>query len=308
MRTRKVDLVHTNSLKADILGGIAARLARVPVIWHVRDRIADDYLPALAARGFRLLCRLLPHYIIANSQATLSTLSTPSPERATVIHSGIARPPLRVVHDGIPDPVLPCSSEGEAHTPVIGLVGRISPWKGQHIFIEAASQIRQRFPTARFEIIGSALFGEEAYERQVRAQVAEAGLSEAVEFTGFCEDVMGRIQGLDILVHASTVGEPFGQVVVEGMVLGKPVVATNGGGVPEIVLDGETGILVPMGDASSMAEAVCALLSDPHRAQKMGTAARNRALEHFSIEGTALKVEAVYREVLGDRLPRLRLV
>src|SRR5262249_9015542 len=69
MRTRKVDLVHTNSLKADILGGIAARLARVPVIWHVRDRIADDYLPALAARGFRLLCRLLPHYIIANSQA-----------------------------------------------------------------------------------------------------------------------------------------------------------------------------------------------------------------------------------------------
>ncbi|HLK56413.1 MAG TPA: glycosyltransferase, partial [Chthonomonadaceae bacterium] len=294
MRSRQVDLVHTNSLKADILGGIAARLAGVPVIWHVRDRIADDYLPALAARGFRLLCRLLPHYIIANSHATLQTLSTPPHGGAAVIHSGVVRSSLRVVHDGVPDPVLSASSEVGGRSPVIGLVGRISPWKGQHIFISAASAVVKRYPTARFEIIGSALFGEEAYEREVRSQVQGLGLEGCVEFTGFCEDVQSRMQGLDILVHASTTGEPFGQVVVEGMVLGKPVVATNGGGVPEIVLDGETGVLVPMGDAVSMAEAICGLLADPARAQAMGLAARNRALDHFTVDLAAQKVQQVY--------------
>src|SRR5579871_2186053 len=114
------------------------------------------------------------------------------------------------------------------------------------------------------------------------------------------------MQGLDILVHASTTGEPFGQVVVEGMVLGKPVVATNGGGVPEIVLDGETGVLVPMGDAVSMAEAICGLLADPARAQAMGLAARNRALSCFSIDRTVSKVEAIYSELLAKHVPQPR--
>src|SRR5207302_666535 len=157
---------------------------------------------------------------------------------------------------------LPTASETGVVSPVIGLVGRISHWKGQHIFIAAAAQVVKRFPSARFEIIGSALFGESAYEEEVRSQVKSLGLEGVVTFTGFCEEVLVRIQGLDILVHASTIGEPFGQVVVEGMVLGKPVVATNGGGVPEIVVNGETGVLVEMGDATAMAEAICGLLAD----------------------------------------------
>ena len=294
LKMRGADLVHTNSLKADLLGGVAARLARVPVVWHVRDRIADDYLPASAARVFRLLCRVIPQYIIANSEATLQTLYAAT-ERASVIPSGTARTQLRVVHDGIPDPALPVGVSGWS-SPLIGLVGRISPWKGQHIFIEAASQVLLRYPAARFQIIGSAMFGEEAYEGQVRSQVSALGLEDHVEFLGFCEDVYTRINALDILVHASTTGEPFGQVVVEGMVAGKPVVATRGGGVPEIVLDGETGYLAPMGDAGAMADRLCDLLGDPERSRRMGEAGRERVLQHFTIDSTARKVEAIYRE------------
>ena len=320
IQERDVDLVHTNSLKADLLGGVAARLVRVPVIWHVRDRIVADYLPPAAVRAFRFLCRLLPNYIIANSQATLTTLATPPSARATVIHSGVVKKPLRVVHDGIPDGACSgeesgwsaeeaeASLEEELFVPsepgsgpaVIGLVGRLSPWKGQHIFLEAAALVAQSYPGTRFVLIGSALFGEEGYVAGLHAQVARLGLAEVVEFTGFCSDVLSRMQSLDIVAHASTTGEPFGQVVVEGMLAGKAVVATNGGGVPEIVVEGVTGLLVPMGDAQALAGGLCALLSDPVRRQQMGREGRKRALEHFSIELTARKVEQVYEQFWAD--------
>ena len=288
IRSSRAALVHTNSLKADILGGVASRLARVPVVWHVRDRIETDYLPKTVVVVFRRLCRLIPNFVIANSHATLQTLGLPK-DTGTVAYIGI------VVHDGIPvsasDP-----RKTPSATPLIALVGRISAWKGQHIFIAPAARVRERFPQARFQIIGSAMFGEEEYEKEIRAQSVALGLQDCLEFTGFRADVPELIDALDILVHASTSGEPFGQVVIEGMAAGKPVVATNGGGIPEIMRDDETGILVPMGDAPAMAEALIRLLAEPDTAAAMGAAGRRRVLAHFTAEHTARKVEAVFRE------------
>ena len=302
LKARKADLLHTNSLKSDVIGGIAGRLARVPVIWHIRDRIAADYLPKPAVAGFRWLCRILPNYIITNSAATLKTLCLDVDMRTAVIHSGVTKTYVRVVHDGVEDEVvldlktIRRADEG----PLIGLVGRLSPWKGQHIFLEAAALVRKEFPTARFQIIGSALFGEEAYEAEVRQLCETLGLKDCVEFTGFRKDVPAMIGQLDVLVHASTIGEPFGQVVVEGMVASKPVVATDGGGVPEIVEDGVTGWLVPMGESVPMAAAIVRLLADPEGAAQMGAAGRKRALEHFTIELTARRVQEVYEQFWSD--------
>lgn len=284
IRRQRADLVHTNSLKADILGGFAARLARVPVLWHVRDRIEHDYLPPKVVKIFRWLCRWLPTFIVANSQATLATLRLASANAA-------------VVHDGFPGGAVPSETTG-ASAPVVGLVGRITEWKGQHIFIEAAAAVHKRFPDARFRIIGSAMFGEDAYEARIRAMVTDLGLEDCVEFTGFRADVQELIGRLTILVHASTTGEPFGQVVIEGMAAAKPVVATRGGGVPEIVVDGTTGWLVPMGEAQPMADALMRLLSNPHEARAMGEAGRERVADTFTIQHTARKVEAIYHSLL----------
>ena len=124
-------------------------------------------------------------------------------------------------------------------------------------------------------------------------------LGDAVEFTGFRSDVPELIANLDILVHASTTGEPFGQVVVQGMAAGKPVVATNGGGVPEIVVDGLTGLLVPMSDADAMAAAICHLLSKPALARQMGLMGRQRVLEHFTIDHTIFKMEQIFDSILA---------
>lgn len=289
---RHADIVHTNSLKADIIGGIAGRLARVPVLWHIHDRIEEDYLPPKVVRGFRWLCRIVPHRLIGVSEAVLKTLRLTDDSRATVVYNGVVEPHPIAKGEAMKTPLI-------NRAPCLGIVGRISPWKGQHIFIQAAKQVRDRFPLARFQIIGSALFDEEGYEAEVRALAASLQLDDCLEWTGFRRDVPALINKLDVLVHASTTGEPFGQVVVEGMIAAKPVVATDGGGVPEIVQHGETGLLVPMGDADALAEAAIQLLSNPEEARTMGQAGRQRVLDHFTIQHTVAKVQAVYGKLLG---------
>jgi glycosyltransferase involved in cell wall biosynthesis len=308
VRKRGAWLLHTNSLKADVIGAFAARVARVPVLWHVRDRIADDYLPAKAARLFRLACRILPDAIAVNSYSTLESLRLPDPPPpwAHVVHNGFVEPQVHVVHDGFVEPSAQPQGEERHKGPLIGLVGRISPWKGQDVFIRAAARVREEFPGARFQIIGSPLFGEEDYEAEVRELSRTLHLDEAMEFTGFVSDVEGAMARLDILVHASTMPEPFGQVVMEAMALSLPVIATRGGGVVEIVEDGKTAFLVPMGDADAMAEAILVMLRDPARAREMGAAGRERVSKHFTIEQTAARVEAVYDQIQESRRRRAR--
>lgn len=309
IRAERIVLVHTNSLKSDLFGGLAARLARVPLVWHVRDRIDANYLPRPVVWSFRRLCRWVPDYVIANSQSTLETLALPAllrfgagSSRCEAIYSGItARPPL-------PEAQLPEIPAGLRWSPApirstgatkIGLIGRISPWKGQHIFLQAAADVRRVFPEVRFQIIGATLFGEEAYEEELRDLVRELSLEDCVEFLGFREDVPRLVADLDIVVHASTSPEPFGQVIVEGMMAGKPVVATDAGGPREIIVAGETGLLVPAGDSAAMAEAIVSLLHSPETAREMGRRGYARACALFSIEKTVEKVEAVYHHLLA---------
>ena len=296
-----IDVVHTNSLKADLLGGLAGRCSDRLVLWHVRDRIDSDYLPVSVVRGFRFLCRWVPHFVIANSNATLKSLQLKDRLASTAIPSGIELSPrMSIVHDGTPEH-FSNGSGGQDGFFRIGLVGRICPWKGQHIFIRAAAIVLQRFPNARFLIVGGALFGEADYEREIRSLVKELGIEEQVTFAGFRTDVAELIGQMDLVVHASTTGEPFGQVIIEGMAAGKPVIATDGGGVPEIVEDGKTGILVPMNDVPAMAEAISLLIADPILGKEMGARGRARVKDHFSIEQTARNVEKVYLTMISQR-------
>jgi glycosyltransferase involved in cell wall biosynthesis len=287
-REQDIDIVHTNSLKADLLGGLAGRLAARPVIWHLRDRIAEDYLPSPVVRIFRVLARIIPTRIFAVSNAVATTIrkNTQSDDRVSV------------VHDGTFLPIQSAVSQNAATNPIrIGLIGRISPWKGQHIFLQAAALVLKRFPDARFLVIGAPLFNEEAYDQEIRALVIQLGIENSVEFTGFCSDIPQIISTLSLVVHASTTPEPFGQVIIEGMAAGKPVVATNGGGVPEIVEDGSTGILVPMGDSAAMAAAICNILENPRHAAEMGVRARQRVENHFTVAATSRRVEAIYAKM-----------
>lgn len=295
---QQIEIIHTNSLKASVLGGVAGRLKGRKVIWHIRDRIADDYLPHTVVVVMRRLARVLPQFVIGNSRATLATLDLPNTPTAA-IPSGVDL--SRFFASDAAVPATQAAAPEPATAPLIGLVGRICPWKGQHIFLKAAALVHARFPEARFQIIGAALFGEQEYERELYQLVVANGIEASVEFLGFQKDVPPLIRALDILVHASVVGEPFGQVIVQGMACGKPVVATNGGGVPETVVDGQTGLLVPMGDEVAMAAAIEHLLSDPAAAAAMGEHGRKRVIERFTIEQSARRVTEVYEYIAGRR-------
>ena len=297
----KVDIVHTNSLKADILGGLAARLARLPVVWHVRDRISPDYLPSAVVRVFQRMARVIPDRVIANSMSTLSTLrELPHPNG----HSSRAERSFHaracVVHDGVRGDAAPTRREIRRNRLVVGIVGRISPWKGQDVFLKAAAIVRKQFPDTVFRVIGAPLFGERNYESQLFDLCRELDLAANVEFTGFIENVAEAIEDLDILVHASTLPEPFGQVIIEGMAACKPVVATSGGGVPEIVVDGVTGLLIPMKDVQAMADAIQRLIASPRDRQTMGENGRLRVDEHFLMKGAARKIERIYDNLLPE--------
>lgn len=282
------DIVHTNSLKAALYGGVAGRLAGVPVVWHIRDRVASDYLPTPAVRLVRLLSRVLPTAVIANSHSTMNTL----PRRW---HSSVFYNPI--FHDAV-DPTL--RQRRRPHAPLmIGMIGRLAPWKGQDVFLDAfAAAFKGENVDAR--LIGSALFGEEAYAASLDARAIALGVEEQVEFRGFREDVFAELRELDILVHCSVRPEPFGQVVLEGMVAGVPVVAADVGGPAEVITNGVDGILTAPGDVEELADALRMLADDWVLRAKIGAAGRHRSRD-FAPERAVEQLLEFYDWVLRRR-------
>nr|WP_283250918.1 glycosyltransferase [Rhabdothermincola salaria] len=295
------DVVHTNSLKAHLYGGLAGRLAGAPVVWHVRDRIAADYLPRPAVVALRALARRLPSAVVANSEATRATLGAEA-ARATVVHDAL---PAELV-GAPPGPAASPGGEGpgrwgaktstEAPGPLeVVMVGRLAPWKGQHVVVDAVA--RAFSPgMVRLHLVGAALFGEDDYEAQLRAQVRRLGIDDDVVFTGFVDDVPARLAAADVVVHASVLPEPFGQVVIEAMAAGRAVVAADAGGPAEVVTDGVDGLLVAPDDVDALAAALARLAADADLRARLGReAARTAAV--FTPAAVAERLLGVYESL-----------
>jgi glycosyltransferase involved in cell wall biosynthesis len=288
-REQRADLIHCNSLKSDIIGAIAGRLSRTKVLWHVRDHINPSYLPARTTAVFRNLAKRLPDAVIVNSQSTGEELFPSCADletvRCFVAYDGLMQSELSAL--------MPLAfSKWRSPQVKIGLLGRLVRWKGQHVFIEAARLLMERKIDAQFQIIGSALFGESDYEAEIRSLAAPLGAR--VAFLGFRSDVPELLRQLDILAHCSISGEPFGQVVVEGMAEGLPVVASDGGGVREIIRNEVDGLRTPMGDAAALADALARLIACPEYASQLGQMGHTRVRVNFTAEQSARAVESVY--------------
>jgi glycosyltransferase involved in cell wall biosynthesis len=318
LRALRPDVVHTNSLKSGVYGSIAAKLAGVPVVWHVRDRIAEDYIPGAAVRLIRILIRHLADGVVANSTATLQTLpaavrgrlswvipaSVKAPASVAARPSAAASGPIDAgawAYAQVPVDALDAGADAgapDSSAVTFGMVGRIAPWKGQDLFLRAFAAA---FPAGaeRAVVVGSAMFGEEGYERELHALAASLGVAERVEFRGFREDIWPELASMDVLVHASVIPEPFGTVVLEGMAAGLAVVAADEGGPATTIADGETGRLFRSRDAESLAAAMRALRDDPLERRRLGTAARG-AVSDYHPDVVARQLERVYGCVLTE--------
>jgi glycosyltransferase involved in cell wall biosynthesis len=283
LRQLRPDIVHTNSLKAGVYGILAARALGIPVVWHVRDRISADYIPRPAVRLVRALIRLADG-LVANSTATLETVASAS-----------RRSEHWVISDSVELSPYPREADGTATT--FGMLGRIAPWKGQDLFLRAFASA---FPAGeeRAVVVGAPMFGEEHYERELHELVSRLGLTGRVEFRGFREDIWRELARFDVLVHASVIPEPFGQVVLEGMAAGLAVLAPDEGGPAAVIADGETGRLFRSRDAGSLAAAMRELSEDAAGRERLGASARG-AVEPYRPDAVAGRLEDVYDSVLG---------
>jgi len=293
IRRLRPDVVHTNSLKAGVVGGLAARLARVPVVWHQRELVSDARMPGIARRALRWIARTVPDVVVVNSGATRRSLRGAGDETVTFVvpdcTDGRGAMP-RAEAAPAPDASL-----------TIGVVGRLAPQKGQREFLLAFGTAFADDLSVRARVIGAALFGEEDYAASLRTLAAELGLAHRVDFVGFVADVNAEFARLDVLVVPSLVPEGFGLTVVEGMAAGVPVIAPDAGGPAEVITDGVDGVLVPAGDTAALATALARLGGDPATRRRLGDAARARAAD-FTPEHSAVRLRDALRAAAGARV------
>jgi len=183
---------------------------------------------------------------------------------------------------------------------VVGFVGRFSPGKGHEEFLQAASNLSARFSNLHFVIVGEASRGEEAYEAAIKAMSVSLGLALAVTFTGFRNDIPQIMSVFDIFSFPSH-AEAFGAVLIEAMAMTLPVVASKSDGVLDIVVEGETGLLVPPKNSNALAEGLAHLIENPDVREKMGLAGRTRVEKMFSRDSLGEQLLQVYETVLQEK-------
>src|SRR3954469_9832372 len=267
------------------IGSAAAKGAPVPAL--VAARRVDFHLKGNSFSRWKY--RQVDCFIAASDAIRQMLVADGVPDDPTVtVHEGIdgehaaAAPPV-TVHEAF---WLPHGS------PVVGNVAALVPHKGQRYLIDAAHLVVQQIPDARFVILG-----EGELREQLEKQVHEHHLEKHVLLPGFRTDVLGCIKGFDLFVMSS-VTEGLGTSLLDAMAATRPVVATTAGGIPEIVEDGVTGLLVPPRDADALAGSIMTLLNDEALRRRMGAAALARVREQFTVERMVAATITVYEQVL----------
>ena len=296
IKKKKICLMHVNSL--DIRAGIAAWLAGIPFIGHLRVIFPFTWRDWLFVR--------LSIFTIAVSEAAADEFCK---------YSEVYRNKFIVIPNvaDIPEAVRAAPLRSEFNIPesavLIGMAGRMDPFKGHTIFIDAAPLIRKGAPQAWFFIIGGTSPGvgdEVEYLEMLKRRIRGLGLTESFIFTGFRDDILSTIAALDVMVvpscvirkGARIVTEGFGRVAIEAMAVGVPVVASDAGGLKEIIEPGVSGLLVPTGNSTLIAEAVIGLLRDRKKADAMRSAAKSRFEALYSPRSLD-RLYNVYDDIIG---------
>ena len=296
VRDQRVDLVHTNTIH-NLYGVSAARLAGRPHVWHVREIVWQFGV----LRRLEVFLTRFADRVVVTSDAVGAMFADDRgrlPANLRKVPNGVD---VGRFTPGTPSGRVRADLDLPADAPLVGVVCRLDAWKGVDVFLRAAAELRASAPGARFVVVGGALPGQEAHARDLERLAGELGLGDRVRFAGWRygpADMPDVFRALSVLALPSKEPEPFGLVLLEAMACGVPVVATDHGGPSEICVAGETGLLVPPGDARAMAGAIEQLLADPGRARLMGAAGRRRVETHYDQRDTVRRIESLYDELL----------
>jgi glycosyltransferase involved in cell wall biosynthesis len=302
MRRERFDLVHLHLSLAGLAGRIAARAANARCVLYMFHTVtAHEYArPAtrtLLAAVERGLGRWTDHFI-AGSHATRQKViakKLASADRITTIHYGVELSRF----DRLPERALTRRELGlPADAPVVATICRLEKQKGLGYLQEAFRRLHEQHPEAILLVVGKG-----PLEASMRAFAAEHGLEGSIRFLGWRSDIPGLLRAVDVLALAS-LWEAFGLVFAEAGLARVPVAATRVEGIPEVVRDGESGILVPPEDAGALAQAMLTLLRDPDRAARMGAAGEAYVRANFSTERMVLRHVELYQQLLATSVAR----
>ncbi len=295
LRDRRIDILHINNGgypggESCRLAAIAARAVGLPMCVMTYHNLAEPLaFPRTVERSLDRRVFASLRAIVAASQASAQSLREVR---------GFDGASLGVIPYGIPDPPPPSAARQAAlraelgfdsATVAIGAVGSFEPRKGQEWLVRAVPTLRSRFPTVKVLLVGE---GER--RSAVQALARQLGVGDAIVFTGYRSDVLDIVYLLDAVALPSTGYESLPYVVIEAMALGKPVVGTRVAGVPEEIVDGVTGKLVPPADSDALAEALVAVLADKSGAEEMGRRGRARYLAEFTLSRMLARLERLY--------------
>ena len=290
VRSRGVALVHTNT-SVTLGGAPAARLGRVPHVWHLREIYSgfERFWPAY--RRLLLSAAALP----CVSEATRAQLGA---GRGLVLHDGLAVAPQRA------DRAAARAALGlDADAFVVAILGRISSWKGQDVLIRALADPALSGGDTIALVAGDPWPGEERRLDKLRSLAASLGLSERVRFAGFRPDLANLYGCADVIAVPSTQPDPLPNSALEAAGAGCCVIAAAHGGLPEILSDGRTGRLVAPGDAAALAAAIAQLRADPEQRERLGAAAAADVRERFAPARMLARTQALYDDLLEQSGP-----
>jgi glycosyltransferase involved in cell wall biosynthesis len=308
LRRQRPHIVETHTAKAGVVGRVAALLAGVPVLLHVfHGHVFYGYFGALQTRLFvgieRLLARRTDR-VIALSSAQRHDIAhvyrVAPPDKVIVVPLGLDLRPFATVGpaDGSAGRAalgIPQRTNSVRCAPLVGYVGRLTAVKNPTLFVSTARRVLQSLPDVHFALIGD---GELRVD--IERQIAGLGLSDRVTLAGWQRDMPPIYAAMDALVLPS-LNEGTSVTAIEAMAAGIPVVATAVGGMPDLIADGQTGLLAPSGDAQALADRVIGLLRDPKQARSLALAGRQDVLARFSVERLIRDMESLYVTLLAEK-------
>ena len=288
------DVLLSCTNKDHFAAGAAGKALGIPTLWWVNDILSADFFGWPVRRVF-----------VAQARRHASRLAAVSDfGRAALVGEGVPAASVRTIHNGIDparyrrDETRPLRRElGVADgEPLFGVVGRLTAWKGQDVFLRVADAWARAGRPGKFAVIGGAFNEDGPFASGLRQYVAERGLADRVRFVPFLPDVVGALSSLDVLLHTSTKPEPFGRVLIEAMAVGVPVIGAREGGVPEIVTHDRDGGLVAPGDVAGYAALLAALMADPSRMRRWRDAGLATVRERFTLDRVFRDWDRLVRE------------
>lgn len=293
VKEKKIGLIYSNT-SAVLVGGWVAKKSCIPHITHLHEIIqSPNWLRMFLGK----IINKNSNKVIVVSQAVKNNwIDQIESEKITLVYNGIDFQYYQQVRDDIVDE-LPEVTPG---TLFIGMIARINHWKGQNYFIEIAQLLSRDFDNLHFVIVGDAFPGTEYFIDELNDTISKSGIKEKISYLGYRKDIAEVLNTLDIFVLPSILPDPLPTTVLEAMASGKPVIATIHGGALEMVINGETGFLIPHDNAKLAAEAIQKMVDNPTLRLAMGRRGRERVVEKFSLDLYMENFGKLIKEIIGS--------